>query len=166
MWPDFVVSTRSPPVSLGNGRSVHAQTFCRLLMAPPPPPFCGVLLGTPPQRRSARSRHFCATSSSACADCSSDMERPYRIAVHDVGSCREHAQATTDCSLLSAERITHQITAHIIVRFRGRQGGFRYNGVQAQAQASPRGGCMPQKLTRPDGESGRVSSSAQGIGEA
>ena len=72
-----------------------------------------------------------------------------------VGSTRKQ-RLTAHCYPLSG--ITHRITAHIIVRFRGRQGGFRYNGVQASAQASPRGGCMPQKLTRPDGEirAGRV----------
>ena len=63
-----------------------------------------------------------------------------------VGSTRKQ-RLTAHCYPLS--RITHRITADIIVRFRGRQGEFRQNGVQASAQASPRGGCMPPKTDPP-----------------
>ena len=58
-----------------------------------------------------------------------------------VGSTRKQ-RLTAHCYPLS--RITHRITAHIIIRFRGRQGGFRQNGVQASAQASPRGDACPK----------------------
>ena len=73
-----------------------------------------------------------------------------------VGSTRKQ-RLTAHCYPLS--RVTHRITAHIIIRFCGRQGEFRQNGVQASAQASPHGGMhAPKKLTRPDGEirAGRV----------
>jgi hypothetical protein len=63
-----------------------------------------------------------------------------------VGSTRKQ-RLTAHCYPLS--RITHRITARIIIRFCGRQGEFRQNGGQASAQASPQGGCMPPKTDPP-----------------
>ena len=63
------------------------------------------------------------------------------------GSCREHAQATTDCSLLSVVPDYAPNHRHIIVRFRGRQervyrverrSGCRRAGQSARGMHAPK----------------------------
>ena len=102
-------------------------------------------------RRSAKARHFCATSSSACAGCRSDMERAIRSLFTmwvGVGSTRKQ-RLTAHCYPLC--RITHQITAdhHNPASAADKVRVSRRTGVRLRRRPVRSGGCMPPKTDPP-----------------